>query len=132
MKNQRDMIRTQETVDRYRKVQAKRNNQETFVFDLEKETVVQEFTHWVIIKNDFPYDVVLDRHDMVVPRRFFSDPSEMNSQEREELEEIKTKIVGDYDGLFENLRHKRSVPAHFHIHLFLWKHIEDKPGEYEE
>jgi len=98
---------------------------DNFVFDLENEEIVREFTYWVIIHNAFPYDGVLQQHHMLVPRRFFSTPKEINSKEREELEDIKEILIGEYDGVFENLAHKRSVPVHFHIHLFLWRHIQE-------
>jgi len=79
----------------------------------------------MIITNRFPHDAVLRKHHMLVPKRFFATPREIDQDERAELMDIKENLNGEYDGLFENLPHKRSVPAHFHIHLFLWAHVED-------
>ncbi len=127
MIKQRDMIRSQQMTDSYRKHRKEVHQEGSFVFDFDSEEIIEEFTYWFIITNKFPYDAITQTHHMLAPKRFFGTPKEMNDNERVELEDIKEQLVERYDGLWENLGHKRSVPAHFHIHLFEWKHCDDNP-----
>ena len=109
-------------IEKYRAHKEATGDFSRFIFDLENEEIVKDFESWVVIRNKFPYDGVTRTHHMLVPKRYFATPREMNAEERRELEEIKLSFGEEYDGLFENLSHKRSVPSHFHIHLFSWKH----------
>jgi len=117
----KDITRTPEMDERYKK-HKENNDLSSFVFDLDKEEIIKDFKFWVVITNAFPYDGVLSTHHMLVPKRYFAESRDMNSEERNELENIKDKVGETYDGLFENFTHKRSVPVHFHIHLVEWKH----------
>jgi len=126
----RDMMkRTQETQDQYD--QAKQNGKsiveigadgETF-FNLARAQSLREYTHWVIITNDFPYDFVFDTHDLLVPKRPFNYMREANQQEREEYYMIKKEldVQGKYQSIVENFTESRSAPGHFHAHLVVWK-----------
>ena len=117
-------------IDLYRKHRECNVQDGSFVFDFNKEVIIQDYDYWVIITNMFPYDVITDTHHLLVPKRFFGTPKEINTVEREELESIKEGLADRYDGMYENLAHKRTIPAHFHIHLFLWKHTDDTASNF--
>jgi hypothetical protein len=78
------------------------------------------FTYWSIVKNDFPYDLIAERHDLLVSKRCFGEESGMSEQERDELVRIKNDILpgrDEYDIILENFPKGRSVPTHYHLHL---------------
>ncbi|MCK9351399.1 MAG: hypothetical protein M0P76_01285 [Candidatus Pacebacteria bacterium] len=81
------------------------------------------FAHWKILKNMFPYDMIADFHDLIVPRRHFQCESEMTAAEREELVYLKTEFLPKgkkYDIIWENFAHMRSVD-HYHVHILRFK-----------
>lgn len=74
---------------------------------------------WKIVKNEFPYDNLAEKHDILTLKAHERD---MNNKEYSELKEIKKlKFIGEYDCILENLPHSQSVPEHFHLHLIRWK-----------
>jgi diadenosine tetraphosphate (Ap4A) HIT family hydrolase len=85
------------------------------------EKPLQTFKHWKILKNNFPYDRIADVHDMILPIRH-SEESEITAEEWAEYQEIKAKVLHDkYEYFIEAVNRKKSVPAHFHIHLIVTK-----------
>ena len=82
---------------------------------------LQDFRFWKIIKNDFPYDVITDVHHMLVPVRHSIEP-DLTDEEREEFREIKNSYLEmHYGGMYENMHGGQTIPAHMHIHLFVFK-----------
>lgn len=81
----------------------------------EKEAI-QTFMHWRLVQNDFPYDRIAHKHDMLIPKRCVTE-ADLSPEERAELFELKRGAVNDmYDYLIEALHKKKSIPHHFHIH----------------
>lgn len=80
--------------------------------------VLTAFTYWKIIPNDFPYDVIAERHDMLVPIRHVTE-LELTPEEREEFLAIKNSDAQEYDYLIEGTYKIKSIPEHFHIHLVI-------------
>jgi len=81
------------------------------------------FKYWKILHNNFPYDNIAELHDMLIPKRHFADETEMNADEREELIDIKVRIIPGmqaYDTMIENFKKMRSM-EHYHIHLIKLK-----------
>ncbi len=81
------------------------------------------FTYWKILKNIFPYDLIAEEHDLIVPKRHFKKESEMTAEERSELVYLKTHKLSKskkYDFTWENFAHTRSV-EHYHLHLLRFK-----------
>jgi hypothetical protein len=82
---------------------------------------LREFVHWKIMRNDFPYDLVANRHDMLVPKRHVIE-AEVSPEEWAEYWSIKRTVFEDeYDYLLEGASRTRSIPLHFHIHLITLK-----------
>jgi diadenosine tetraphosphate (Ap4A) HIT family hydrolase len=84
------------------------------------EVSIKEFTHWRIITNNYPYDAITQVHHMLVPKRHCKEDA-LTDSERAELLTLKEDDLDEYDFLLESNRHKRSIPAHFHIHLLVPK-----------
>ena len=82
---------------------------------------VTPFTYWKIIHNDFPYDSVTQKHDMLVTLRHVVG-TELNNEEKEEFEQIKKTYLGKhYESVLESLQSVMTIPSHFHLHLFSLK-----------
>lgn len=117
-------LRTPETEAKYAQYKKDLGDRlSNFNFDLtgEENVIVKEFKHWTLIKNNFPYDIIASKHDLLVSKRIFSDFDEMNDSERGELSAVKKELSGSYDFLLENLPSKMTVKKHFHIHFLKMK-----------
>jgi len=117
------------SLDSYKKNQAYKAKKaqaelDGFSFNEDPGVLIREYRHWVIRENRFPYDAIFDKHHMLIPKRTFSHSRNMTENERREFEKILDEISEEYDGVLENFNHARSVPAHFHPHLFRYKKID--------
>ncbi|MFA5831138.1 MAG: HIT domain-containing protein [Candidatus Paceibacterota bacterium] len=114
-------FRKKRTLEKYRAYKEKNKKEKPkcdFCLD-EPSDKKLVFAHWKILKNIFPYDRIAEEHDLLIPRRHFSEESEMTAEEREELVFIKTRLLPKkkkYDLVWENFSHMRSV-SHYHVHL---------------
>ncbi|PIR38614.1 MAG: hypothetical protein COV34_00875 [Candidatus Zambryskibacteria bacterium CG10_big_fil_rev_8_21_14_0_10_42_12] len=93
-----------------------------------EDRIVEEFTHWVIIKNKFPWDKFAKTHHLLVPKRRFAKADDMNVEEEKELKEIRKKIRTTYDMFIENLT--GTLNHIYHPHLIIFKEETD-PIYYE-
>ncbi|HVY72635.1 MAG TPA: hypothetical protein VG984_01085 [Candidatus Paceibacterota bacterium] len=76
---------------------------------------IETFKFWKLIPNEFPYDKITARHDMIVPLRH---TAEINDEERAELMELRrTYINENYRYIMEATTRTKSIPAHFHLQL---------------
>lgn len=93
---------------------------QSFIFD--NETVLREFTYWVIIKNRFPYDKMTQVNDMLVSRRAITSQYAGTEEEKEEYHSILQLLAkeGYYDALIENFPKVKSVKKFAHTHLIIW------------
>ena len=86
----------------------------------EKESL-RSFIHWRIVSNDFPYDKIASVHTMIIPNRHVGE-RELSSEERTEFEIIKdTYLHNTYEYIIEATYKKKTIPAHFHMHLIITK-----------
>lgn len=88
----------------------------SYVFDFLKLPLIKKWQYWILVKNEFPYDKIAKKHDLLVPKRFIADGEEMEDLELNELYDIKTELNEDYDAYYEGTKRNRTVPEHFHIH----------------
>lgn len=63
-----DVLRTPATIKRYRAARKEKRAR-----NLKFLTPLWEGKYWIIAKNDFPYDLITDQHDLLVPKRVFSE-----------------------------------------------------------
>ena len=84
---------------------------------LDQEPHIIDFKHWYVIKNRYPYNTAFCEHDMILPRRVFATRGEISIAEAIELDTILDDLKHQYDVVFENLPHRRSVLTHYHLHL---------------
>ena len=93
---------------------------------------VMEFDNWRVIENQFPYDAIAERHDLLIPKLMASFFSELSAEEVGEV----LKLVGgdgrlaEYDSVVWNLPHQQSQPHWIHFHLI--KYQVCKPRQKKE
>jgi diadenosine tetraphosphate (Ap4A) HIT family hydrolase len=82
---------------------------------------IQEFKHWRILLNDFPYDVIASTHHLIVPKIHKTEHL-LTEEEREELILLKDTVLDKvYEFVVETLPSQKSIPKHFHLHLMVFK-----------
>ncbi len=114
-------LRTEKTMDKYVKYTQQIAKQKNPInpFDDIEQRALKKFNHWLIIKNDFPYDAIASKSDLLFTRR--KTPflwNNLTQKEREELEEIKKEYLKkEYNSLTENLPRGQTAPGHFHLQL---------------
>ena len=110
-------LRTAAGEERYR--EHRRTLPEDAPCALCEERSIQEFTYWRTIPNIFPYDRIASLHHMLVPKRHCIE-RELNADELSELLDLKEEYCNEhYEHLIESTHHRRSIPAHFHIHAIV-------------
>lgn len=116
-----DVLRSKETLERYFKYL----DENVRTPDLRDLPMIFGGNKWVIVKNGFPYDKIASVHHLLVPLRAFTEDIDMTQDERDELASIKRRIGEEklYDVVMENVAHRRTVPAHYHLHLIKYKDI---------
>lgn len=85
---------------------------------------ITDFEFWKIVENSFPYDKLAEKHTMLLPKRHVTEV-DLTEDERTELLVIKSNSLQAYEFVFESLPHKKSIPAHFHLHLIVPKNLPD-------
>jgi len=91
-------------------------------FNFDNETVLRNFTHWVIIENRFPYDRMARTNDMLVSKRPLQSRYDGTEEEQEEFDTIMKLLAKEdfYDAHMENFPKIKSVKRYPHIHLIRW------------
>ena len=77
-------------------------------------TILRVYEHWIVIRNQFPYDKCFKNHRLLATKRHVTEA--LNQAEREELEHH-ILLVEDYNQCILNKKEDRSIPLHFHYHL---------------
>ena len=83
---------------------------------------IESFAQWKVIKNHFPYDLIAETHDMIVPLRHVVE-AELNDDEKAELLKIKSGHLDRYEYVVEAMNFRKSMPEHFHLHLIVAKSL---------
>ena len=84
---------------------------------------IKTYKGWKKIENEFPYDEVATKNDMIVPLRHTIE-DDLTEEELREFKEIKKDINDKYDMILENTHKQKSIPGHFHLHLLQIKEKE--------
>lgn len=112
-------LRTQESEERYQKLIAEGHLNGGC--KLCEAPSIKDFEYWRIIRNDFPYDLIAQVHDMIVPKRHVKE-EDLSEEERKEYVEIKrTYVENSYELIIEPTVKFKSIPGHFHLHLIIAK-----------
>lgn len=109
------LLRTPKAIKSYEK-RLKDVKDGTYVFDLLKLKSLDSWMYWVLMENEFPYDKIASKHNLLIPKRFIADGKELEEEELYELYQIKDELGDDYDVYMESAKHNRTVENHFHIH----------------
>lgn len=82
---------------------------------------IKEFQYWKIIENSFPYTRIAQLHHMIIPKRHIKE-EELSQEEWMEYREVKNGYINEnYEFIIEPTQRKKSIPAHFHLHLVIAK-----------
>lgn len=112
-------LRTQESEEKYKKLIAA--GYLTGGCKLCEASSLRDFEYWRIIRNDFPYDLIAQVHDMIVPKRHVKE-NDLSEEEGKEYGEIKaTYIESNYEFILEPTLKLKTIPEHFHLHLIVAK-----------
>lgn len=112
-------LRTQESEEKYKKLIAA--GYLNGACKLCESQSIKDFRYWRIIRNDFPYDLIAQVHDMVVPRRHVKE-NDLSQEEKREYAAIKaTYVENNYEFILEPTAKLKSIPEHFHVHLIVAK-----------
>lgn len=85
-----------------------------------EEVRLQEWQHWALIPNKFPYSLAFKTHHMLIPKRQVTE-ADLSDEERLELREILAEVADAYDCHMTNFRNNQSIKDHYHIHLLAYK-----------
>lgn len=78
---------------------------------------IQEFKHWSLLQNSFPYDKIAKKHH-ILSTRLHCMETELTVEAQAELVEIKNTFLDDkYNYILEALPNTRTIPKHFHLHV---------------
>lgn len=113
-------FRNKETDDKY--IKWKKNgghNKKGECLFCDKRKYAKEYKHWVLIKNDFPYDRYFRVCDMLSPKRHISGMYELTLDEYIEFLDLKKKFSKKYNVLLENFGATASL-SHWHLHLLVY------------
>lgn len=114
--------RTPDTLAAYEAFKTSTAPEERALFNFADETLLREFTHWVIIKNRFPYDTMVHVNDLLVLKRPVATRHELTDSEAAEYQVIMDILTQEdyYDAVIENFPRVKSVKKHIHVHLVCW------------
>lgn len=93
---------------------------------LDQEEHIFDFDGWYMIENRYPYDMIFETHDMLLPRSGAATREELTLAEALELNTILAELNHNYDLYFENFSHRRSVMSLFHLHFA--RYHKDREG----
>jgi diadenosine tetraphosphate (Ap4A) HIT family hydrolase len=82
-----------------------------------KDLLVKEFKFWILVENKFPYNKIAVTHHLLAPKIHIAEFEELKNWQREELKEIIKKIEKNYSYISLNVKKKRTIKDHFHLHL---------------
>lgn len=112
-------LRTQEMKKRYQ--EHRRDDRDNGQCALCSKLPLQDFTHWKLVDNAFPYDVIAQRHHMIIPKRHVTEEN-LTQAELDEFARIKRELIHpSYDYIIEASTRGKSIPDHHHLHLIVGK-----------
>ena len=106
----RTLLRTKTTHDRY----ANAPKTGDFFNHPDKKILT-----WGIVSNEYPYDAVTSKHDLLFPLRKVAGYEDLTEQEVADLHAILSSL-NEYDSVLYNTPKAQTVPSWFHLHLLKW------------
>ncbi len=110
-------FRTQETNNKYKEAIRNGLNDTCFFCEESRQKIVNDFLHWRIVENNYPYNAVAEVSHLIFPKRHIK-INELNEEEISELKDIKLGYITEakYDYILEAVA-MTSIPNHAHLHL---------------
>lgn len=113
-------LRTKETEEIYQR------DKILFPFDYcpfcdenKRKNLKTEYKYWLILPNDYPYDLVFSVSDLLICKRHVQNEVDLTVEEMEELVSIKRQVKkGEYYSvIWENTHPRQTIPPHYHVHF---------------
>ena len=81
--------------------------------------VVKQYKYWRIVKNEYPYDAIASRHDLLVPERQIKDIFLITKKEWQELKTLWRSFINNrhYDCILIPLPWSQTFKGRIHFHL---------------
>lgn len=113
--------RTLKSLKKYKKFLETNGQNSRFNLD----EAIKIFNYWYIVPNMFPYDAIAVQHDLLVLKREVSEWKDLNPEEIQELLSLREGYLQEnYEAVMENMPIVKTIPAHFHLHLMVFKRRE--------
>ena len=80
---------------------------------------IEEYVHWRIIGNSYPYDAIASVHHMLIPNREFASLQDMTLEEAMEFSMLYQFTLSEYDSITLNTPKNQSFPQRLHFHLLI-------------
>lgn len=114
------LLRTFQTWDKY-----KNRSLQDGCFLCQDQVKLDEYKHWYITKNDYPYDAVTSHHHMLVSKEHVNDETKLSKEARMELYRIIWELESKsfYDSILRNFQAAQSHPTHLHYHLLRYQRV---------
>jgi len=87
----------------------------------EKNKVIENYGDWILVENDYPYDLLYKKHHLLIPRARVGSFTQLNKISQRRYHTLLAHLEDQYDLYFVNMAKGRTVPTHWHCHLAVWK-----------
>lgn len=74
----------------------------------------------MITPNQYPYDAIATRHDLLHPTRKVADWNDLTTTEMDDFRSIVATLRG-YDAVLYNITHAQTVRDWIHVHLLVFE-----------
>lgn len=82
-----------------------------------KDLLIKEYKYLVLVENKFSYDKIASVHHLLAPKEHLKEYKNLSYYHIDELENILKKIENNYSTIALNVKKKRTIKDHFHLHL---------------
>lgn len=79
---------------------------------------------WSITANQYPYDAIASRHDLLHPTRKVADWSDLSPREMEDFHHI-ISALREYDAVMYNIHNTQTVKDWLHVHLLVFTKAQE-------
>jgi len=112
-------LRTYRTEKRYARYRKKGGTKEANLCLIKP---IKKFKYWILIPNEFPYDLRYKTNHMLTPKRSVANKKDLTTEELNEYNTVIADYVDkNYDTILENTWRGRTIKSQYHIHVCVYK-----------
>lgn len=121
------LLRSEETAKAYEDAQSLGKPEGGCRLCADSAAILQEFEHWLLMDNRFPYDRYFSKSHMLVTKRHVKEMN-LNDDEEAEYEQLRYGFLAEnYDSMIDHLPKQKSIPGHCHMHVVEIKRPDGLP-----